>query len=79
MLTSPQTEAVVATARVCPLDGHPVESGPDEFVTCTGCREMLTTSETVERATPETWAAYLAVGATDTGPEDAPLAKLGAS
>lgn len=65
-----------AHVRVCPLDGGPVEYCADNFLVCLHCWEMLTEEETVLTATPETWAAYLLVGSTDTDPVDAPLKKL---
>lgn len=76
MLTTMAAAPSAADLGVCPLDGCSLEGGPDEFVTCSRCREMLATDEAVARATPETWAAYLSAGATDTDPHDAPLSRV---
>lgn len=75
MLSDPADDSA-APETLCPLDGGAVEPGPDEFVTSTRCREILSHSETVKRASPETWAAYLVTGDTDTDPLDAPLSRV---
>lgn len=84
MLSYDQAEAGAPTdsaaERVCPLDGaalHPEQVA--EFFVCSRCNEMLSADETVERATPETWAAYLLAGDTGTDPKDAPLKRLNAT
>ncbi|MCY1718541.1 hypothetical protein OVA26_16515 [Microbacterium sp. SL62] len=62
--------------RLCPLDGHHTDPHDDLTVVCRLCREILLLDETVTAATPETRFAYLAVGETDTDPEDASIERL---
>lgn len=61
---------------LCPLDGGTVSYAFDRYYSCDSCMELLSPDETVTKATPETWAAYLLAGTTDTDPLDAPLARL---
>lgn len=78
-MTTPDTAIPSTAAPVmdrCPLDGAPVAPFDDGFVVCTRCREVLAPAETVAAATPETWAAYLTAGDTDTDPSEAPLSAL---
>jgi hypothetical protein len=64
-------------AQLCPLDGFPTYPFEwDDLLICTRCNEMLTAEETVTKASPDTWAAYLLGGGSDTDPDDAPLARL---
>ncbi len=74
MLT--ETPSPVTVAQLCPLDGDITEEFSDGFLVCTGCREILESTETVSAASVDTWAAYLVAGNTDTDPSDAPLSRL---
>lgn len=87
MSTTDDSEATVSaassaetdTTKRCPLDNSAVEPFDAGYVVCARCREILAPEETVAQATPETWAAYLIAGGTDTDPEDAPLSRLQAA
>lgn len=78
MLTLEDTNdvAAVTAPELCPLDGASTVYAFDTFVCCSRCHELLSPDETVTKATPETWAAYLLAGASDTDPADAPLSRV---
>jgi len=78
MLKLENTDDVAAAPvpELCPLDGAHTVYAFDTFVCCTLCHELLGPDETVTKATPETWAAYLLAGVSDTDPADAPLSRL---
>lgn len=75
-MLSTTTTVAETEAALCPLDGAETEEFSDGFVLCVSCREILEPSETVAKATEETWGAYLVLGSTDTDPWDAPLERL---
>lgn len=72
------TSMLTPSLLVCPLDNGSVNNTDlhGEFYVCNLCKEILTASELVTRATHETWAAYLLGDSTDTAVENAPLALL---